>query len=115
MGFFSWRTLDTDRSIPNAYSDRKTFTVYLKDHEGNVWQEDNYEGYGVFGGKDYYVLLAEMCGHRGEEEKLRNIGITIYFEIEKLPGLIFPNLVEDPDWEWVNKKNMPCAHQGYFY
>ena len=29
------------------------FTVYLHDDKGRKWQEDNYEGYGVFGGKDF--------------------------------------------------------------
>ena len=59
MGFFSWKTNDTERSIANKYSNRSTFTVYMRDNEGNVWVEENYEGYGEFGGKDYYELLAE--------------------------------------------------------
>ncbi len=58
MGFFSWKTMDTDKSISNAYSNRGTFRVQMVDDKGNVWTEDNYEGYGVFGGKDYYELHA---------------------------------------------------------
>ena len=33
MGFFSWRTQDTDRSIANDYSNRKTFTVVMIDNK----------------------------------------------------------------------------------
>ena len=62
MGFFSWKTQDTDRSIPNRWSTRKPFTVVMLDDKGNKWFEQNYDGYGRFGGKDYYELLAEMNG-----------------------------------------------------
>jgi hypothetical protein len=53
MGFFSWMTQDTDKSIANNYSGRDTFPVDMIDDKGNVYHEDSYEGYGVFGGKDY--------------------------------------------------------------
>ena len=59
MGFFSWKTQDTDTSIANAHSNRATFKVQMIDNNGNVWTENNYDGYGVFGGKDFYELLAE--------------------------------------------------------
>jgi len=52
MGFFSWYTQDTGESIANNYSSRPTFTVFMVDDKGNKWREDDYEGYGVFGGKD---------------------------------------------------------------
>jgi len=41
MGFFSWRTQDTDRSIANKYSNRETFIVFMIDDKGNYWMEDN--------------------------------------------------------------------------
>jgi hypothetical protein len=31
MGFFSWLTQDTNESIANNYSDRETFTVFMRD------------------------------------------------------------------------------------
>ena len=68
MGFFSWHTNDTDRSIANKYSGRTTFNVYMRDNKGNVWVESDYEGYGRFGGKDYYELLAEMNGLGSDRE-----------------------------------------------
>ena len=60
MGFFSFFTQDTHESIPNTFSNRPTFPVTMADDKGNTWVENDYEGYGVFGGKDYYELLDEM-------------------------------------------------------
>ena len=62
MGVFSWHTNDTDEPIMNMFSGRGGQTIYMKDNKGNVWKETNYEGYGEFGGKDFYELLAEMSG-----------------------------------------------------
>ena len=39
MGFFSWKTQDTDRSIANAYSGNYTFEVTMSDNKGNKWVE----------------------------------------------------------------------------
>lgn len=41
MGFFSWKTQDTDRSIANNYSKQPTFPVYMTDNKGNRWEEVN--------------------------------------------------------------------------
>lgn len=111
MGFFSWNTQDTNKSICNTFSGQKTFPVYMHDNKGNVWKEDDYEGYGIFGEKDYYELLAEMNGFPSD----RSIGIDItYGDILKNP--IFPQLFE-------NKSRKPktftqlktCVFQGFFY
>lgn len=59
MGQFSWFTMDTHHRIVNG----DEHTVYLVDDKGNKWKENCYEGYGVFGGKDFYELLAEMNGY----------------------------------------------------
>ena len=53
MGFFSWHTNDTHDPIWNTWTG-KAKTVYMIDNKGNTWREDDYEGYGEFGGKDYY-------------------------------------------------------------
>jgi len=109
MGFFSWKTQDTDKSIANVYSDKKVFGVTMTDNKGNHWYESQYEGYGVFGGKDYYELLAEMNG-----KKNRNEGIDLAFD-ENKNQILYPNLSESKTWEW--KPTMPknCKYQGYFY
>ena len=60
MGFFSWKTSDTKRSIPNAHASKETFTVFLKDDKGNIWEEKAYDGYGKFNSKDYHELQKEI-------------------------------------------------------
>lgn len=105
MGFFSWKTQDTDRSIANNYSKQPTFPVYMTDNKGNRWEEVNYEGYG---GKDYFELLAEMNGL----DSSRDAGIDLAYSDKPF---ISPNLSESPNWEWVNEKPEDCECQGYFY
>ena len=69
MGFFSWITSDTKKSIPNHYTDKTLVPVTMKDDQGNTWFEDMYEGYGEFGGKDYYELVDQMNGGSGDRER----------------------------------------------
>lgn len=111
MGFFSWKTQDTDRSIANQYSIRKPFTVVMIDDKGNQWVEDEYEGYGVFGGKDYYELLSEMNGGPSD----RRNGIDMAFD-NGLRDIKHPNLVELADgWTFDPRGPENCKDQGYFY
>ncbi len=32
----------------------------MHDDKGNVWKEDNYDGYCEFGGKDFYELVSDQ-------------------------------------------------------
>tara|TARA_R110002126_G_scaffold27857_3_gene93302 strand:+ start:38 stop:412 length:375 start_codon:yes stop_codon:yes gene_type:complete len=107
MGFFSWITQDTNESIPNAHSGRKPFAVTMTDDKGRSWTEQNYNGYGIFGGKDFYQLLAEMNG-----KKTRDEGIELAFSKEKF---LSPNLSKNSNWEWVDEGPESCPDQGYFY
>lgn len=107
MGFFSFKTQDTGKSIANTYSTRKTFRVYMHDDKGNVWQEDNYQGYGDFGGKDYYQLVAEMNGLNDRSE-----AITRCFDGSDIKH---PNLTEVSSWTWTPDAPEVCEFQGYFY
>ncbi len=60
MGFFSWLTADTNKSIANCHSTRKTKTVYLLQPNGaNPIMEDEYDGYGDFGSVDAYTWVAD--------------------------------------------------------
>jgi hypothetical protein len=130
MGFFSWITQDTDRSICNSYSHRKPFKVEMMDNQGNVWTETDYEGYGIFGGKDYFELLAEMNGVLDSEivslegekytDYMRGRGIEIAFKDNPsgvgTPGVNFPNLVETANgWTYEPTGPDSCPDQGYFY
>lgn len=101
MGMFSWFTQDTHHRIVNG----EPYRVIMTDNNGNQYIEDCYEGYGVFGGKDYYELLAEMNGYskihcKGKEE-LRDIGIRLAFENDPYgtnPNVIHPSLSESGEY-----------------
>ena len=115
MGFFSWITQDTNRSIANNYSTRSTFPVTMTDNKGNKWHEKDYEGYGIFGGKDFYQLVAEMNnleGLTGDVENDRGLGIDLWFSDKPY---ISPNLTENSRWTWGNNKPEECDDQGFFY
>ncbi len=120
MGFFSWNTCDTGESIANNCSTRPTFTVHMITPDGRVFTEEDYEGYGEFGGKDFYELLAEINGLESDRE----IGIDLAFKVnpggDNTPGVIYPKLVECLDDDVVvqynNLENPECCEaQGYFY
>lgn len=80
MGQFSWFTMDTNHRIVND----KEYTVFLVDDKGNKYKEDCYKGYGVFGGKDFYELLAEMNGYSYKEYG-DNSGIIFFPDGHKVP------------------------------
>ena len=108
MGFFSWKTQNSNRSIANSHSSNETFDVTMTDNKGGCWHEKEYEGYGEFGGKDFFELLAEMNGLSTRED-----GITIVFSGRPY---LSPNLYEgEIDWVWVDEAPESCEHQGYFY
>jgi len=126
MGFFSWKTMDTDNSIANEHSNRKTFSVQMMDNKGNVWTEDNYDGYGRFGGKDFYELLAEMNGFTSDKtgdaytDEARGFGINVAFKDNgsgiATKGVLYPNLIEQADGWFYNESGPDnCEYQGYFY
>ena len=109
MGCFSWKTQDTGKSIANQYSVKPTFTVFMLDDKGNSWVEDDYEGYGEFGGKDFYELLSEMNGLESD----RGVGIELAFSGKSYKS---PNLVEmKTGWKYVKDKPKSCESQGFFY
>lgn len=108
MGFFSFITQDTKRSIANRYSSRTPFKVYMHDNDGIVYAEHDYQGYGDFGGIDYYTLLAKMNGLADRYD-------AIQAYCEKHDGLLYPNLSESKDWQWRNERPNECPAQGYFY
>ncbi len=124
--------MDTDKSISNESSIRGTFRVQMMDDKGNVWTEDNYEGYGVFGGKDYYELLAEMNGVKPNDDVydcmspeqytdyMRSAGIGIAFKDngsgDHTFGIKYPNLVESAKgWTYQHWGPESCPEQGFFY
>lgn len=114
MGQFSWYTQDTMEAIRESFGceDEYLTTAYLHDNKGNVWKEKRYEGYGVFGGKDFYVLVAEMNGYEDlvDEDEKRSKGIDLSFGDEPF---LSPNLTRHKRWEWVNRAPMDDPNQGW--
>lgn len=112
MGQFSWLTQDTNESIRCNVSGRKA-KAYMHDDKGNVWEELNYEGYGMFGGKDFYELLAEMNGGdkvTEDPDKKREIGIDLFYSSSKY---LSPNLIRNKKWTWIPEEPMSCPYQGW--
>ena len=84
-GQFSWMTQDTGQQIGSQ--DENKIPVYMFDDKGKYYYENDYDGYGEFGGKDYYDLVAEMNGYTADDAEkfggtfgeLRGIGIKLAF------------------------------------
>lgn len=109
-GQFSWFTQDSGEQIGSEREN--TIDVWMYDNQGNVWYEKNYEGYGEFGGMDYYELVATMNGYTEEDledykgtfKELRSIGIDLAFgklkTKDKKKKTLFPALVADARYNW---------------
>ena len=109
-GQFSWMTQDTGDQIGSE--PQNIIDVYMYDNQGNSWKERDYEGYGEFGGMDYYDLVATMNGYTEEDVKtmkgsfkeLRQLGIDLAFgkikTKDKKRKTLFPALVTDPRFNW---------------
>ena len=111
MGMFSFKTQDTDRSISNIHSDRGTFKVIMTDNKGNKHTETAYDGYGDFGGVDFYALTDIMNGGKGDRER----GIKIYHDKDYFyKKYIFPSLSESGKYYNGERRN-DWDFQGYFY
>ena len=92
-GMFSFKTLGDNKPI----SARNGADIYMFDDKGNMWHEENYEGYGIFGGKDFFELMAEMNGEEG-----RDAGIDLYFSGKR--GVLYPALTRDENFKWKRHK-----------
>ena len=94
-GQFSWMTQDTNQQIGSQ--EENMIPVYMYDNEGNSYYESNYDGYGEFGGVDYYELLDKMNGGDGD----RSRGINLAFEKIKTDNeILYPALVTKPNFNW---------------
>jgi len=92
-GMFSFKTLGDNKAI-SAWTGTD---IYMFDNKGNMWHEENYEGYGIFGGKDYFELMAKMNGKSG-----RDAGIDLYFGEDR--KTLYPVLTRDEDFNWKKHK-----------
>ena len=88
--------------------------------DGRAFTEKDYDGYGEFGGKDFYELLGELNGLGPD----RSAAIDLCFKNntggDDTPGVIYPkfvqNLREDVVGQYGGLPNPEsCDHQGFFY
>lgn len=118
MGMFSWITSDTQESIPASGAARPTFTVYMVAPNGKHYQEDGYNGYGDFGGKDFFELTAEINPELEKDiEDIRARGLEIYYS--EVPSVVMrrrlPRLCRYlTPWERL-QDSAECPDQGIFY
>jgi len=111
MGFFSWKTSDTKKAVRNRYTPEGATPCAMIDDAGNIYHKDNYDGYGVFGGVDYFELLDKMNGGDGDD---RDRGIFLDFSSDepvRRPKIVSPGCSKSWD-ELPDSESAPC--QGYF-
>lgn len=83
----------------------------MTDDKGNKYVEQCYEGYGEFGGKDYYELLAEMNGLGSDRDK----GIELAFENSpdgRNPNIKHPSITENGEY-YGGEAPKPDPDQGF--
>jgi len=97
-GQFSWMTHDTNDQIGSEKLN--TIDVYMYDNEGNKWKETRYDGYGNFGGQDYYDLVATMNGYDADRQKGIDLAFGKLKTKDKKRKTLFPALVTDPRYNW---------------
>jgi len=109
MGWFSWgksKALavdDTDNRIK----------VKLIDNQGHEWLEYNYQGDGIFDGKDYFELMAVMNGY----DPSHKIGVGLEFG-DRCQSYLQPEIVNINSvrkWQDLRGKYMCVDHGFYIY
>jgi hypothetical protein len=108
MGFFSWIN-EEGESIRNRWTDEGPTPVKMIDDTGREWLELDYDGYGDFGGMDFYALVDLMNGGTGDRDR----GIELSFGDGecKEPRLVTPECTKT--WDEL-PPNESCPNQGYF-
>jgi len=102
MGFSSYKTSDTGESIANSYSSRPTFTVHMITEDGQVFTENEYEGYQDFGGKNTHVLIGELNGLTAEEGNGNSAEENLRL---KVLNLIYETIITCGERSYSNKKD----------
>jgi hypothetical protein len=137
---FSWLTGDTRKSITNSSAPEGALTVYMILPDDTHLKEDDYEGYGVFGGRDFFGLVWQLNSKerpktaskklapdlraekqaeldREFDQKHRGAGIDLAwsYEDDEIGGgsVIFPKFAEVL-LPWASlPKPQRCPNQGF--
>lgn len=113
MGFFSWKTTDTNDSIYNVHT-KKCKPVYLLQPNGQEpIFEPAYDGYGVFGEVDAYSWLGKMnlpadVASTLSEDELRDYGIDLDC------GKLCRDTVTGEIWKIFHRNKVVSAPIKYF-
>lgn len=121
MGFFSFKTSDTNESIINVHArgDSKTIYMLQPNNQPHI-VEFGYQGYGIFGGVDVFIWLIEQNAHligfdlkKLSDDNIRDMGVELWHEQRNRikfplkfsfdPGAVYENLPAAKD----------CPYQGF--
>jgi hypothetical protein len=124
MGFFSFMTADTNRSINNCYSGKGVFPVYVIQPKGlPVILEESYDGYGDFGSRDIFALILAWNAPQlvvGNDSVDRDLGHAIFYKLaingEIIPMKYPPKFSEDPNRSYDSlPPSIESNDQGFFW
>jgi DNA ligase (NAD+) len=107
------KTRTYERSKPSTHK-----RYFMKTQENKVWEENKYAGDAVFGGKNFFELVAELNKTPAELKRTKcsptELGMKLYKGtvkiIKKVDGKIhnvelkFPELLADDERMWRNRK-----------
>lgn len=125
MGQFSWLTCDTEEQVFCDYPKETVYCLVPEEFGGKNLKETDYEGYGVFGGRDVYALIAqwnrpESCkdenGNFLPDKECRGLGIDIACYDEDNAKLKYPIKIASQDIKYESagiSKGDP--NQGWHY
>ena len=125
MGFSSFVTNDTCRSIPVCTSGQKGFPVYLWVPGVSEYEQDlGFRGFGEFGGTDFFEAFATancLALDADSRDSLRDTAIVHYYALVDGEGVsnsaeayLSPQITEMP-WRPLHYEDIPqpCPHQGF--
>lgn len=118
---FHFKLSDNNKVQTKTYEKSKPSThkrYFMKTQENKVWEENHYAGDAVFGGKNFFELLAELNKTPAELKKLKcssiEFGQKLYRGTTKIikkkdGGIInvelkYPEILEDDERLWKNRK-----------
>ena len=107
------KTRTYERSKPSTHK-----RYFMKTPENKVWEENKYAGDAVFGGKNFFELVAELNKTPAELKRAKcsptELGMKLYKGtvkiIKKVDGKIhnvelkFPEILADDERIWRNRK-----------
>lgn len=113
-GFFSWLTADTQESISNKYSARGALSVVMLDCDNNAYIEENYAGFGVFGGVDYFESLAGTNGLKDRAEAVEIYTLSPYKITNTIKFITLSGFENGLTYKKVGNSEI-CKNRGYLY